>query len=134
MRVRAALLFLLACLLVAGLVAGVIVERQGRSDPAGHTPSHRLPTLIAYSGGPGEIVLEWSSDAVGIARWQYRVRDPHSRPWGAWTDVPDSDADTAHVRRGGLAEDTSYHFEVRPLIAGGSEVTPGDPFEWARAR
>ena len=134
MRVRAALPFLLACLLVAGLVAGVIVERQGRSDPAGHTPYHRLPTLIAYSGGPGEIVLEWSSDAVGIARWQYRVRDPHSRPWGAWTDVPDSDADTAHVRLGGLAEDTSYHFEVRPLIAGGSEVTPGDPFEWTRAQ
>ena len=133
MRVRAALPFLLACLLVAGLVAGAIAVRQGRDDPARHTRQFPFPTLVAYAGGPGEVVLEWSSDAAGIARWQYRMRDRDSALWETWTDVPGSDAGTNQLRVGGLMEASFYWFEVRPLIADGSGVTPGDPFEWTRA-
>ena len=98
------------------------------------------PKLTAVSGGgAGEIVLEWTAAGAGATGWQYRQRGPGAGrawpAWGAWTDVPGSDASTTIHRLTGLhvgVLHTStrldlgvpYEFEVRPLTAQGA----GDPY------
>ena len=65
-------------------------------------------------GGAGEVVLEWPGwGGNGIQRWQYRYRLEHV--WGAWTDMPNSDADTRSFRVTGLTSlDDIYQFQLRP--------------------
>ena len=164
MRVREVLLFLLVSVLMASIVVGALVIREGRppvlpDDSAGEPWSPRLTGAIgikadrspgtgpseAYAGGPGQIVLEWTSDVTGAVRWQYRLLErfgeiwdpPTGREvWGEWTDVPGSDGDTNRIRVGGLREVTLYVVEVRPLIGNGarSAATVGEPVAIGSAR
>ena len=101
-----------------------IIESAWLGEP--DTPSSRPPTLIGFvGGGAGEIVLEWTIARAGVARWQYREWGPGDTAWGAWTDVPDSDASTTSHRLTGLQPDQAYVFQVRPLTAQG----PGDAYD-----
>ena len=101
-----------------------IIESAWLGEP--DTPSSRPPTLIGFvGGGAGEIVLEWTIARAGVARWQYREWGPSDTAWGAWTDVPDSDASTTSHRLTGLQPDQAYVFQVRPLTAQG----PGDAYD-----
>ena len=111
------------------------------------------PRLSAVTGGGGgEIVLEWTAAGVGATSWQYRQRGPGADrawpAWGAWTDVPGSDASTTIHRLTGLhvgVLHTStdlrlgvpYEFEVRPLTPRGVGDTSGRAVgfaPWAGAR
>ena len=67
-------------------------------------------------GGAGEVVLEWPGwGGNGIQRWQYRYRNDSRTDWGAWADVPNSDADTRSYRVTGLSSlDDVYQFQLRP--------------------
>ena len=81
-------------------------------------------------GGAGEVVLEWPGwGGNGIQRWQYRYRIGIS-DWGAWADVPNSDAGTRSFRVTGLSShDRIYRFQLRPWSSTGpgaiSAVIPG---------
>lgn len=128
MSVRESLPFLLACVLVAGLVVGAIVERQGRSDPPGRGHDLRAPIVVAYAGGPGEVVLDWRRAAARVVRWQYRMVDADGMG-AAWSDVPGSNRATRQFRVGGLDEYSRYRFEVRPVLRGGPSFEAGDPLQ-----
>ena len=66
-------------------------------------------------GGAGEIVLEWPGwGGQGIRSWQYQYRRGEDN-WGAWTDMPNSDAGTRSFRVTGLTSlGRIYQFRVRP--------------------
>ena len=78
------------------------------------------PMLTALAGGgAGEILLEWTIGTVGATRWQYRQWRPVDTAWGAWTDIPGSDAGTTSHRLTGLPPDEGSVFQVRPWTAQG---------------
>ena len=88
------------------------------------------PMLTALAGGgAGEILLEWTIGTVGATRWQYRQWRPVDTAWGAWTDIPGSDAGTTSHRLTGLEPEQPYQFEVRPWTAGGA----GDAYDAVEA-
>ena len=67
-------------------------------------------------GGAGEIVIEWPGwGGQGIRSWQYQYRRSDEHNWGAWTDMPNSDAGTRSFRVTGLTSlGDIYQFRVRP--------------------
>ena len=72
-------------------------------------------------GGAGEVVLEWPGwGGNGIQRWQYRYKSGIEIDWGAWADIPNSDADTRSYRVTGLTmRDSIYRFQLRPWSSTG---------------
>ena len=73
-------------------------------------------------GGAGEILLEWTIASEGATRWQYRQSGPgEDAAWGAWTDIPSSDANTMSHRLTGLQPEQLYQFEVRSWTADGAD-------------
>ena len=129
MRVRESLPLIFACLLMAGLVGGAILERQGRSGPPDRGHELRAPIVVTYAGGPGEIVLDWRNEAARVVRWQYRMVDANGEPGAAWRDVPGSSHATRQFRIGGLDAYTPYRFEVRPVLTGEPAFKAGDPLD-----
>ena len=96
--------------------------------------AHDLGTSVAFCPAPapdltvladgvaGVLILEWTSTAVGVTRWQYRTRGPIwegvlSPDWGAWTDIPGSSASTRSYRLTGLRRYRGYDIEVRAWAA-----------------
>ena len=88
--------------------------------------------IVVMDGVPREMILEWTLDAPGVTRWQYRLRGPIwlsvvPETWGAWTDIPSSDVGTppAHSPHmyaywlTGLEDRRGYYVEVRGLDSGG---------------
>ena len=85
--------------------------------------------LVALMGGSeGEIVLEWTPADQRTQRWQYREKaawalrngQKYAPTWSAWTDMPNSDADTRSFRVTGLTmRDWIYDFQIRPWGARG---------------
>ena len=90
--------------------------------PYTQPPSPVRPALTAVSGGDaGEILLEWTIAEEGATRWQYRQSGPgEDAAWGAWTDIPSSDANTMSHRLSGLQPEQLYQFEVRAWTADGA--------------
>ena len=72
--------------------------------------------LIALTGdSAGEFILEWVPADQRTQLWQYRWRSDQERAWSAWSDVPQSGADTASVRLTGLPAGPArgFYFQVR---------------------
>ena len=88
--------------------------------PIGQQPAPELITVT--TGKAGEILLEWriGHDPEGVTGWQYRQRARQGGTtdgpwaWGAWTDVPGSNAATRSYRLTGQPRRV-YHFEVRAV-------------------
>lgn len=119
---------------VPNVLAGVATHDLGTSLSFCPAPAPDLTVLA--DGVAGVLILEWTSTAVGITRWQYRHRElvAGGRPetwgtWGAWTNVPGSNASTRTYRLTGVG-DAWYQVEVRAwtTIAGtSSSVVEGTP-------
>ena len=95
--------------------------------------SRGLVTLTGDS--EDEIVLEWIPSDQRTHRWQYRYRRNDERTWGAWADVPHSDANPRSLRVTGLTPgpEWGYYFQVRPRPASAgavSEVVLGVTGAW----
>ena len=90
--------------------------------PYTRPPSPVRPALTAVSGGDaGEILLKWTIAEEGATRWQYRQSGPgEDAAWGAWTDIPRSDAKTMSHRLTGLQPEQLYQFEVRSWTVDGA--------------
>ena len=73
-----------------------------------------LPPILSAVSGDREVELAWShAGRQRVTGYQYRQNN------GAWTAIPDSNVDTVNYVRTGLANGTSYTFEVRALNAQG---------------
>ncbi|WP_419846071.1 fibronectin type III domain-containing protein [Candidatus Poriferisocius sp.] len=78
---------------------------------------------VSAERGNGQVDLTWTAGTSGAAGeatyaapttgWQVRTND------GAWTDVPDSNADTTSHSVTGLDNGTAYTFEVRAVNSEG---------------
>ena len=78
---------------------------------------------VSAERGNGQVDLTWTAGTSGAAGeatyaapttgWQVRTND------GAWTDVPDSNADTTSHSVTGLMNGTAYTFEVRAVNSQG---------------
>ena len=146
-----------AFLLMVALAVGAILRAQvlgpdNETGPAGPVasasmadPTPGAPPLVAYAHGPGEIVLEWTSDAKDVVRWQYRWLDRQGESWeplddevwGPWSDIPGSGPVSNRLLLSGLREATLYYMQVRPLVATRSDpaaLTPGDPLDPLQVR
>lgn len=146
-----------AFLLMVALAVGAILRAQvlgpdNETGPAGPVasasmadPTHGAPPLVAYAHGPGEIVLEWTSDAKDVVRWQYRWLDRQGESWeplddevwGPWSDIPGSGPVSNRLLLSRLRETTLYYMQVRPLVATRSDpaaLTPGDPLDPLQVR
>ena len=157
MGLSEALSLLFSFLLMFALAMGAILRGQvlGPGDFLEQTgpvasasmadPTPGAPPLVAYARGPGEIVLEWTSDAKDVVRWQYRLLERQGESWeplgdevwGPWGDIPGSGPSSNRLRVGGLREATLYYVQVRPLVATGSDaaaLAPGDPLDPRQAR
>ena len=92
--------------------------------------------LVTLTGdSEDEIVLEWTPADQRTHRWQYRYRRNDERTWGAWADVPHSDANPRSLRVTGLTPgpEWGYYFQVRPRPASAgavSEVVLGVTGAW----
>ncbi len=107
-----------------------------RPPPIGTQPP---PALLAVTtGNAGEVLLEWTygGDAARITKWQYRLRLQREefKPWGAWTDVPGSNAATRSHRVSGLnpgGVPHVHHWQLRavagPLAGSASAAVRGSP-------
>ncbi len=88
--------------------------------PIGEQPAPELITVA--TGKAGELLLEWriGHDPAGVTGWQYRQRARQGGTtdgpwaWGAWTDVPGSNAATRSYRLTGQSL-RLFHFEVRAV-------------------
>ena len=99
--------------------------------PPAPAPAPELMTLI--DGTPDVVILEWTSTATGVTRWQYRLRElvaggtPETwGEWSMWTNIPGSNALTRTHRLTDVG-DAWYQVEVRAwtTVAG----TPSDTVE-----
>ena len=96
------------------------------------------PRNLATAAGDGEAMLAWqapeSDNGSPIAGYEYRRSADGGDNWNPdWTDIPDSDADTASYYVRGLTNDTQYTFEVRAVNGAGGgpgsnqvRATPGE--------
>ena len=89
-------------------------------------PAPELMTLI--DGTPDVVILEWTSTATGVTRWQYRTKGPirgdGRETWGTWTNIPGSSGATRSYRLSGLGRGW-YEVEVRAwtTVAGNASNT-----------
>ena len=89
-------------------------------------PAPELMALI--DGTPDVVILEWTSTATGVTRWQYRTKGPirgdGRETWGTWTNIPGSGGTTRSYRLSGLGRGW-YEVEVRAwtTVAGNASNT-----------
>ena len=89
-------------------------------------PAPELMALI--DGTPDVVILEWTSTATGVTRWQYRTKGPirgdGRETWGTWTNIPGSSGATRSYRLSGLGRGW-YEVEVRAwtTVAGNASNT-----------
>jgi len=77
--------------------------------------------IVVSDGAADTLLLEWGGGASTATKWQYRTTywnqsEWRQEPWGAWTDIPSSDASTRSYRATGLRSYTGYFFELRAIV------------------
>lgn len=79
--------------------------------------------IVISDGSANALTLEWVGGETVATKWQYRQRPnyPSTSVWSAWTDIPDSGANTRSHRVTNLTGGKGYAFEVRPV----NGETPG---------
>ena len=91
----------------------------GPGIPDAQTPPP--PDLVVVSDGSHDtLLLEWTGGPEHATKWQYRQRrweELQPLAWGAWTDIPNSDAATRSYRVTGLSAHTAYDYQVRAAVA-----------------
>ncbi len=131
---------------VAGLTNRTVYTFRLRAVTAGYkdAPSSEAtvtpdmmpgkPAWVALNPGDARVELVWadqSGDAAGIGKWQYRQRASGDQNWSAWTDIPVSDgvspaAMTSYAVATGLANGTTFEFQIRAVTTGGVNGTASD--------
>ena len=78
------------------------------------------PTGLNATPKNARVILRWTdpSDA-NIEKYQYRQKEGTGE-FGAWTDVPGSDATTTSFTRTGLTNGTEYSFQIRAVNPAGN--------------
>ena len=73
------------------------------------------PTGLTATPKNTRVILSWNdpSDA-NIQKYQYRQKEG-AGDFGAWTDIPRSDANTTSFTRTGLTNGTEYSFQIRAV-------------------
>ena len=92
------------------------------SDEASATPIAvpGKPTGFTASPGDGEVRLTWNDPGdAAITRWQYRSA-MSSGESGGWTEIGNSDHETASYTVISLNNDTEYYFQVRAVNSSGA--------------
>ena len=105
-------------------IAGAGVPSDGVSaTPVLGTPAQ--PTGLGASAGDARVTLGWDDpDNSSITHFQFQ-QAAGGGEYGAWTDVPGSDAATITHTVWGLGNDTAYVFRVRAVNVAGAGV-PSD--------
>ena len=113
---------------------------QPEAARAYHCPLPEPAELIVVKDAASydSLLLEWTGGPANTTAWQFRQRrweDYKALAWDAWTDVPNSGADTRSYRLMGLREGTAYDFEVRAVVdaVAGEPSSNGRPRDDARA-
>lgn len=97
-------------------------------EPPAVAPAPAPELMVLIDGTPDVVILEWTSTATGVTRWQYRTKGPilgdGRETWGAWTSIPGSTGATRSYRLSGLARGW-YEVEVRAwtTVAGNASNT-----------
>lgn len=97
-------------------------------EPPAVAPAPAPELMVLIDGTPDIVILEWTSTATGVTRWQYRTKGPirgdGKETWGAWTDIPGSSGATRSHRLSGLGRGW-YEVEVRAwtTVAGNASNT-----------
>ena len=119
--------------------AKVSVALVGETDGGG-TGGQRAapgpPATFEAAAGDGEVTLSWTAPEEGadaVTGWQVRHGETNvnsgATDWGEWTDVAGSSRTTTTHTVTGLANGTSYGFQVRAMAgdaAGQESVTHRD--------
>ena len=93
-------------------------ERGKRTVKATFDPPPAAPTGLTAAPGNGEIRLVWDDPGdSGILRWQVRWKRTAAGSFGAWSDVPGSDAGTTEHSVGGLVNGVGYDLQLRAVNA-----------------
>ena len=90
------------------------------TTPSAGEPS-KQPVLSAIPGNR-RATLSWGSydDGIAVSSWQYRQRTLDDETWNPdWTAIPDSDATISTHTVTGLANGTTYLFQVRGCAPAG---------------
>jgi len=96
--------------LVIGTASGAVTGTPFAEPPA--------PTGFKAATGPGagEVTLRWDNPKnSAVSGYEYRQK-AGTAPYGAWTDISNSDSDTVEYTVTGLTNGTAYTFQVRARI------------------
>ena len=79
-----------------------------------------MPSGFTASAGDSEVRLTWNDPGdAAITRWQYRSA-MSSGESGGWTEIGNSDHETASYTVISLNNDTEYYFQVRAVNSSGA--------------
>ncbi len=93
--------------------AALEFKLNGQATPEATAPAK--PAGLTATAGDAQVTLGWTDPSNSdITRWQFRQRTGGGG-FGSWTEIPNSDADTATHTVTGLTNGTEYGFQIRAL-------------------
>ncbi len=93
--------------------AALEFKLNGQATPQATAPAK--PADLMATAGDAQVTLGWTDPSNSdITRWQFRQRTGGGS-FGSWTEIPNSDADTATHTVTGLTNGTAYGFQIRAL-------------------
>ncbi len=80
------------------------------------------PTGLTATAGDKQVMLSWDDpDDDSITLWQFRQKKGSGK-WTKWTNIDDSDDETASYTITGLENGSEYSFQIRARNAAGNSV------------